>query len=553
MRSCDEVPEEGTVDLPVDKECLETLLKTYEYESVLGAGANGVVLGVRDKSNRRLLLAIKLTPIYNAAFDVRVACKMNGLLDKSPIFNETLGWIVCNQVPHAWLHNNMYATMIQNWLTRGNKKLVYMVSIRNEYEFDQIWNDSVNRDPLTWKAGLFLLLHGIGMARKQFGGFSHGDIQRGNIMWAVNREPNKPIIVKMQNTEFHVYAPCVPKLIDFGASHFGKAQQYSYDLPNLYQQFLDYAPGADFKTFFYSNRLNAAMKWDCGTFDVDILLHDFFNPVRKVFHLEEREPVQKRLKIVEEPGGVASFIDEDTGQIVPEEALVTRYASVFAESVLRAKNAKHLLGVLERTSKTMRNFVRQHFLWYKLMERDFPAQCSDAAAQGGGKRPAKNYTMLQEYKDKLDALSIKPGRPYTYWKRYYELLSRKDLRFDRQLDSTTTADPYPKTELFVCREADDTFYIVVGAGSESSGAALRVTTRGGKVVLEKAYYNNLRPNDWYLLVAEEDVSWISQDGFQKVVVSRSAWGTPTIQFKLYAPYDDTKGERRQLVSENFYQ
>lgn len=112
MQSCDTLPPQRVEDILVHNECLEALTRDYVYQYVLGAGTRGVVLAIQPRPN--LLsppLAIKLLPIENAVAEIKAACKVNELFYRSPIFTQTTGWIVCNQIPKSWLND----TSEQSW------------------------------------------------------------------------------------------------------------------------------------------------------------------------------------------------------------------------------------------------------------------------------------------------------------------------------------------------------------------------------------------------------------------------------------------------------
>lgn len=559
MQSCDTLPPERVQDILVHNECLEVLTRDYKYEQVLGSGMKGVVLAIQPRPN--LLsppLAVKLMPIDNAVGEIQAACKINELFYKSPIFTQTTGWIVCDQIPKLWLYNNAHARQLREWLQR-DKKIAYLVSVRNEFRF---YENDMDTDLLLLKAGLFLLLHGIGTARRFFGGFSHGDIHQGNLMWSTNPSPDKRITVSMDTFEFRVEAPYILKLIDFQHATFGKAEE-TYDLHHLMDVFTYYSH------FGNSPEFSEAKSWDSATFSAKLLLHPFFNNVRRVYNLDEMDRNQKRLKIMEDPSGYAYFVDEDTGRILTEDELVTFYTKALERVILRDKtNAKRLLGLLERTSKKLKNFVAQYFMWYKLFKRDFPLQHELAVVAARGRDPEPPYLMHQNIKNKLDEYSKNPGRPATYWKRYYELLSRSNLKFDRKLSDRTMPDPFNgESNVIVHRGTSagaDVFYITKiskeAAKREHQSLKVEISSGGGGAVGEIVITKTVVTSDtiyeyWTLDAKDGFVSWRTRTGFEKIVVTRSTFGFATLQIQLYALYDNMQQQsgKRQLVSSKFYQ
>lgn len=86
-----------------------------------------------------------------------------------------------------------------------------------------------------------------------------------------------------------------------------------------------------------------------------------------------------------------------------------------------AKDAHVILGKLSKTSGLWDNFIKRTQLWKALFRRDFPDQFQYAV-----ENDEKEWKII---KARLDQNSQQPFRQDTYWKRWYELLKRTDLRF----------------------------------------------------------------------------------------------------------------------------
>lgn len=76
------------------------------------------------------------------------------------------------------------------------------------------------------------------------------------------------------------------------------------------------------------------------------------------------------------------------------------------------------LKSFEQTATYAKLFVQKQALWEKFFERDFPVQY------------ANNKGMKEETREWLDGMSVRPGNPLTYWKRFYELLAQAKFLFD---------------------------------------------------------------------------------------------------------------------------
>jgi hypothetical protein len=144
----------------------------------------------------------------------------------------------------------------------------------------------------------------------------------------------------------------------------------------------------------------------------------------------------KRVKVREGPDGEAEFLDADTNDpltdaeamdtdpelvvtVAPERAVKTnaeKAINVLLE--MTPHKSEQMLRALEKTSTTLRDFVRERNLWRLIFIRDFPRHYAEASVSG---------QMKQSVKDMLDKYSVNPKREQTYWKRYYELLTRTNL------------------------------------------------------------------------------------------------------------------------------
>lgn len=139
------------------------------------------------------------------------------------------------------------------------------------------------------------------------------------------------------------------------------------------------------------------------------------------------EQSEKRLKVFEDKTTqTVVFIDAETNRVLSENEILGLHMKPAITALFAINKSAAFLGILERTSKQFRDFIREQGLWYTLLLRDFPEQCKDATEQASLnlKTAERRIPMMRpRVKDKLDRYSNKPVREYTYWKRYYELLS----------------------------------------------------------------------------------------------------------------------------------
>lgn len=108
--------------------------------------------------------------------------------------------------------------------------------------------------------------------------------------------------------------------------------------------------------------------------------------------------------------------DGVSGVRVPLDVLLRgKYKGGFI-ALLRRFTHKQL-GLLQRASKAGNAFVEREQIWKYLVERDYPEQFK--VVYDPDTRDVRELS-----KSRLDKLSKKPGNNDTYWKRYYEFLTR---------------------------------------------------------------------------------------------------------------------------------
>lgn len=115
-------------------------------------------------------------------------------------------------------------------------------------------------------------------------------------------------------------------------------------------------------------------------------------------------------------------VERTTQRDVPMDEAVDRYSEDVFRVIMRGPGITYTrLGLYERTSQTVRNWIQRTQLWAALCYRDYP-QAYIRAKSPTGPELSPVLTIL------IDKMSQKPGRPLTYWKRFYELLL-KTARF----------------------------------------------------------------------------------------------------------------------------
>lgn len=150
--------------------------------------------------------------------------------------------------------------------------------------------------------------------------------------------------------------------------------------------------------------------------------------------------MKRALDIVDEDDGyVFKFRD---GAPIPPEMLVSRFKHQLM-TLLSFRMSMTFLANMERSGSVLRNFVRSNNLWCILFQRDYPDQFESAHEPG-------SYQMRAETRAWLDGMSDNPERPETYWKRFYEYMTKLTRMLKAEEDSLNLRPPnvYSPSDMF---------------------------------------------------------------------------------------------------------
>ena len=282
IRPCSETPAYNT---PSGKSCVDEIAEKFAFSRTLGQGKQGVVFEVIRKQQ---VMAVKVVPMgVDGINEIETQCLLNGLNDQTGVFLHIYGWQVCENMPAGWA----------DFVRLQTKERLLFIFMEKTIKS---WED-VDLKPHEKKAALFLLIHGLMVARREFNGFSHDDIHKENIMLQ-SIELKKTI----QLVEGYLVGPnlrFVPKYIDYGFSFvgyeeedeeeeedelFGSTAQTSTDLSSLEYLFED----AFTAEFFNSREFTTARQSDIKDYIAlqTLLDMDFF----REYHKTENNHIQGR-------------------------------------------------------------------------------------------------------------------------------------------------------------------------------------------------------------------------------------------------------------------
>ena len=225
IHSCDELPSSIHDTLELDQHCLEYIKTMYDTDvsSYKGKGFHGSVYALIDKDTTNSTVAVKILPFDTAEqqikgkMELRIACQMNGLSNETSVFMRTFGWLVCDDLPGIWN------------VIRAEVYLLVFVEKFN-YTFDTTEFTFSDDDMYAF---LFLMLHGLYVARNEYG-FFHNDIKLKNLMLSIVGTPTGDNVREQQvyidDVEYTVslHRGLIPKFIDFGESQTFKTQANDY-------------------------------------------------------------------------------------------------------------------------------------------------------------------------------------------------------------------------------------------------------------------------------------------------------------------------------------
>lgn len=224
FNSCNVTPPMRFINPEKDAKCLNILVKNYAIVRKLGSGSYGMVLHMQEKTGIKRSIALKIMPYENYAtrLEIIISCKINELLEYTPVFTRTYGWILCDTFPKQWEQQagKIHPEIINR--TKGTD-LIYIAMEKHELHLLE-----PDLDEEQCKIILYLLVHGIAMARKHFGHFRHRDIHRNNIMFN-SRDPSEPLPIngiELFNCKY------IPKIIDYGLSRITSSHIPIMDDPN---------------------------------------------------------------------------------------------------------------------------------------------------------------------------------------------------------------------------------------------------------------------------------------------------------------------------------
>lgn len=216
MHPCSEIP---SIKAPEDKDCLDLLTSTFTFVHRIGDIETASQSLVFKLSQNNQHIAVKVIPLKqeeSALKDIKIGCILNEISDATPVFVKTFGWLKCNQMPPLWIKGlDLKKDVPKSFLfKKGTKSYIFQTMA---FSAETWGNDKIHLDLEEYRTMLFLLIHGLWLAKTRYG-FEHRDIHSGQVLFEVCK-PNTLIVISVENSSYTLVCQrFVPKLIDFGLS-----------------------------------------------------------------------------------------------------------------------------------------------------------------------------------------------------------------------------------------------------------------------------------------------------------------------------------------------
>jgi hypothetical protein len=237
IHNCSELPSGNNINLELDADCLNQIALAFKAWKWRGNGAYGFAIetitahGSPPKKER---LIVKVSSVN--VNEIQVACALNVLLEETPVFPHTYGWLVGDTVPKGWM-------LFLKTMEPDHDLIVYpppLFMFTFVQPVDDKWDDTLLAVENGYRVVLFFLLHGLYVARSRLG-FNHGDIHGGNIMMEYHMQQEKENILRYGPYEAEVKSRFVPRFIDYGYSNLNSSKivflQGNSDLKSLRDTF----------------------------------------------------------------------------------------------------------------------------------------------------------------------------------------------------------------------------------------------------------------------------------------------------------------------------
>jgi len=359
MNPCSVLPKQ---DSPLARECVSFLLANYIFVKRVGKGEMSVIarLDETKTDGPQQKIVCKIMPLdENAIQDISIACQLNDLHDETPVFVLTFGWLACSEIPQEW---RQYMFQLPEGVDWSTDMLVFQIM-----DFaPETWADkSLTLLPDEYEAMLFLLLHGLYVARRRLGSFSHNDIHEGQLL-LYPCAPNTIIQCRVEKTVFAVTCQrFVPKLIDFGLS---TTQQFRLTSANNYSE--------DEDDGLFEKAATAASA-DANS-DVKDLIIEFERRMKK----DGMKQIPKRSSFLEDALQSAASDHQVIAEVLLNDGRFKRVA--------QKQNKKHKQDAAAVNCMVCHSLPAQ-FEWQNTMLKFCTAHCAEKWANIGGMMNPQNF------------------------------------------------------------------------------------------------------------------------------------------------------------------
>lgn len=227
-------------------------MEVFDWREVLGFGITGLTLRVRHNKNTEYAIKMMLEDDYGCAEqEIKRCYQLNSISGETCVFTKTIGWCGKMFIPkqcrkkiemYCLLKKPPIPSIVSDLLGKkddDNTRVIYLC-------MEHISHSSLEVVPkLTigeLVGSLFMLLHGIAVARRTFECFKHRDIHEKNIMFSerLGRDRSPITCVTSTGKKYVVsWMRFLPKLIDFGEARLSQKECTDDNLGESWEPFFE--------------------------------------------------------------------------------------------------------------------------------------------------------------------------------------------------------------------------------------------------------------------------------------------------------------------------
>lgn len=225
-------------------------MEEFDWREVLGFGMTGLTLHVRHGKNHEYAVKMMFEDDYGSVEqEIKRCYQLNKISQETCVFMRIIGWCGKTTIPaqcrkkidmYRFLKRPPIPSIVSELLDKKeDERVIYLVMEHVSHPSLQV----VPKLTIGELVGsLFMLLHGIAVARRTFECFKHRDIHEKNIMFSARLDRDRsPITCVTSTGKKYVVSGMrfLPKLIDFGEARLSQKECVNDELGQSWDMFYE--------------------------------------------------------------------------------------------------------------------------------------------------------------------------------------------------------------------------------------------------------------------------------------------------------------------------